>query len=185
MVPPPSPRGRSSSLTGPGPAPHAQAALGGGEGWAGSGCVALRCLALPSGSGAGERQVVSSEHGCGRQGAGVRRERGPGVPVRAVLQVQELGARRAGAGRSGTGCGEAAAAGQRGAVCPRVGANGSLTAQWVASIDLAENEEASASVVVRATESFTEQAEQVGARGDGAVVAGCSGVPFPRGSGSL
>uniref|UniRef100_A0A8V0Y337 Dihydropteridine reductase n=1 Tax=Gallus gallus TaxID=9031 RepID=A0A8V0Y337_CHICK len=32
---------------------------------------------------------------------------------------------------------------------------------WVASIDLAENEEASASVVVRATESFTEQAEQV------------------------
>lgn len=79
----------------------------GGLGWAGSGWVAL-----PSGSGAGERQVVSSEHGCGRQGAGVRRERGPGVPVRAVLQVQELGARRAGAGRNGTGCGEVAA-GQR------------------------------------------------------------------------
>ncbi|XP_042668283.1 dihydropteridine reductase isoform X2 [Centrocercus urophasianus] len=32
---------------------------------------------------------------------------------------------------------------------------------WVASIDLSENEEASASVVVRAAESFTEQAEQV------------------------
>ncbi|KAM6401271.1 dihydropteridine reductase [Pluvialis apricaria] len=32
---------------------------------------------------------------------------------------------------------------------------------WVASIDLAENEEASANVVVGATESFPEQAEQV------------------------
>lgn len=177
MVPPPSPRGRAELF--PDRTWPRSACAGGGEGWAGSGWVAL-----PIGSGAGERQVVSSEHGCGRQGAGVRRERGPGVPVRAVLQVQELGARRAGAGRNGTGCGEAAA-GQRGAVCPRIGANGSLTAQWVASIDLAENEEASASVVVRATESFTEQAEQVGARGDGAVVAGCSEVPFPRGSGSL
>lgn len=38
-------------------------------------------------------------------------------------------------------------------------------------------------MVVRAAESFTEQAEQVGARGDGAAVAGCSGVPFPRGAG--
>lgn len=36
--------------------------------------------------------------------------------------------------------------------------------QWVASIDLAENEEASANVVVGATESFPEQAEQVGPR---------------------
>ena len=52
-----------------------------------------------------------------------------------------------------------------GAACPGTGANCSLAAQWVASIDLAENEEASASVVVRAAESFTEQAEQVGARG--------------------
>ncbi|KAK1346035.1 hypothetical protein QTO34_008504 [Cnephaeus nilssonii] len=33
--------------------------------------------------------------------------------------------------------------------------------QWVASIDVVENEEASASVVVRMTDSFTEQADQV------------------------
>nr|XP_023966458.1 dihydropteridine reductase isoform X2 [Chrysemys picta bellii] len=32
---------------------------------------------------------------------------------------------------------------------------------WVASIDLAENEEANASVVVKMTDSFTEQADQV------------------------
>ncbi|OXB59373.1 hypothetical protein ASZ78_004216 [Callipepla squamata] len=51
-------------------------------------------------------------------------------------------------------------------VCAGSGRDG-----WVASIDLAENEEANASVVVRATESFTEQAEQVGACGDGAVLA--------------
>ncbi|KAI1238206.1 Dihydropteridine reductase, partial [Lamprotornis superbus] len=35
---------------------------------------------------------------------------------------------------------------------------------WVASIDLAENADASANVVVRATDSFPEQAEQVGRR---------------------
>lgn len=33
--------------------------------------------------------------------------------------------------------------------------------QWVASIDVVENEEASASVVVKMTDSFTEQADQV------------------------
>lgn len=33
--------------------------------------------------------------------------------------------------------------------------------QWVASIDVVENEEASASVVVKMTNSFTEQADQV------------------------
>ncbi|KAH1169729.1 hypothetical protein KIL84_000714 [Mauremys mutica] len=32
---------------------------------------------------------------------------------------------------------------------------------WVASIDLAENEEANANVVVKMTDSFTEQADQV------------------------
>lgn len=35
--------------------------------------------------------------------------------------------------------------------------------QWVASIDLNANEEASANVTVKMTESFTEQASQVGA----------------------
>lgn len=33
--------------------------------------------------------------------------------------------------------------------------------QWVASIDVQENEEASANVVVKMTDSFTEQADQV------------------------
>lgn len=33
--------------------------------------------------------------------------------------------------------------------------------QWVASIDVVENEEASASVIVKMTDSFTEQADQV------------------------
>uniref|UniRef100_A0A2K5Y8E7 Dihydropteridine reductase n=1 Tax=Mandrillus leucophaeus TaxID=9568 RepID=A0A2K5Y8E7_MANLE len=33
--------------------------------------------------------------------------------------------------------------------------------QWVASIDVVENEEASASIVVKMTDSFTEQADQV------------------------
>ncbi len=35
--------------------------------------------------------------------------------------------------------------------------------QWVASIDLNANDEASANVTVKMTESFTEQASQVGA----------------------
>lgn len=35
--------------------------------------------------------------------------------------------------------------------------------QWVASIDLNGNDEASANVTVKMTESFTEQASQVGA----------------------
>lgn len=54
--------------------------------------------------------------------------------------------------------------GQREAV-RRPGANALLSLQWVASIDLAENEDASASVVVRMTDSFPEHAEQVGRRG--------------------
>lgn len=60
------------------------------------------------------------------------------------------------------------------------GANGAFSPpQWVASIDLAENEDASVNVVVRATESFPEQAEQVGARrGAG----GARGRPLVPGS---
>ena len=38
--------------------------------------------------------------------------------------------------------------------------------QWVASIDVQENEEASANVVVKMTDSFTEQADQVIPRKD-------------------
>lgn len=45
---------------------------------------------------------AGGKDGGGGQGAGVRGQRGAGVPVRAVLQVQELGERRA-----GTGVGEA------------------------------------------------------------------------------
>uniref|UniRef100_A0A8C4TUE5 Dihydropteridine reductase n=1 Tax=Falco tinnunculus TaxID=100819 RepID=A0A8C4TUE5_FALTI len=42
-----------------------------------------------------------------------------------------------------------------------LGQAASLELQWVASIDLAENEDASANVVVEPTDSFPEQAEQV------------------------
>lgn len=62
--------------------------------------------------------------------------------------------------------------------------------QWVASIDLAENADASANVVVRATDSFPEQAEQVGrrrARGGQCRVGRWSGAAanLPRGCASL
>uniref|UniRef100_A0A8C3QUX7 Dihydropteridine reductase n=1 Tax=Cyanoderma ruficeps TaxID=181631 RepID=A0A8C3QUX7_9PASS len=106
-------------------------------------------------------QRRSSGHGDG-QGAGVRGQRGAGLPVRAVLQVQELGKRRAGKWGEGEPRG--------GAAVPRpAGRSGARAAnapflsprQWVASIDLAENADASANVVVRATDSFPEQAEQV------------------------
>lgn len=93
--------------------------------------------------------------------------------MRAVLQVQELGKRRAGEWRGR----EPAPAGSRppgghptlgaaSGVCGSGPANAPFLSprQWVASIDLAENEDASANVVVGATESFPEQAEQVGAR---------------------
>lgn len=153
----------------------------GGLGWVGLGCVA-------------DRERGRRAAGCKQRawlrpaGCWCTAGEGPWGPSACSTSSPGTGCAPGGGGteRDGVrGGGGWAAAGQRGAVCPRIGANGSLTAQWVASIDLAENEEASASVVVRATESFTEQAEQVGARGDGAVVAGCSGVPFPRGSGSL
>lgn len=116
------------------------------------------------------RSGAGSEHGGGGQGAGVRGQRGSGLAVRAVLQGQELGERRQGCcgprgGWARRGCfggGELKRARAKGAP---PGANGAFSPpQWVASIDLAENEDANANVVVRTTESFPEQAEQVGAR---------------------
>lgn len=83
--------------------------------------------------------------------------------MRAVLQVQELGKRRAGRWRGGEPGGGTAVPRRAGRSGPRA-ANAPflLPRQWVASIDLAENADANASVVVRATDSFPEQAEQVG-----------------------
>uniref|UniRef100_A0A8B9CBZ8 Dihydropteridine reductase n=2 Tax=Anserinae TaxID=2068722 RepID=A0A8B9CBZ8_9AVES len=112
------------------------------------------------------RSEAGSEHGGGGQGAGVRGQGGAGLAVRAVLQGQELGERRQGCcGPRGGETGLLWRGGSKGGGRTKgapPGANGAFSPpQWVASIDLAENEDASVSVVVRATESFPEQAEQV------------------------